>query len=75
MTDIQTEDNRQYDAHNRTHVKQTNELHSTNFEILTFIALRVGSRFLIKYHNFTYVSSEMYLLTKCGKSGIKAVYN
>ena len=33
MTDIQTEDNRHYDAHNRTHVKQTNELHSTNFVI------------------------------------------
>ena len=28
-----------------------------------------------KYHNFTYVSSKMYLMTKCGKSGIKVVYN
>ena len=26
-------------------------------------------------HNFTYVPSEMYLMTKCGKSGIKIVYN
>ena len=26
-------------------------------------------------HNFTYVPSEMYLLTKCGKSGNKIVYN
>ena len=26
-----------------------------------------------KYHNFTYVSSEMYLMTKSGKSGIKIV--
>ena len=28
-----------------------------------------------KYHHFTYVSSGMYLMTKCGTSGIKAVYN
>ena len=28
-----------------------------------------------KYHNFTYVSSGMYLMTTCGKSGIQAVYN
>ena len=28
-----------------------------------------------KYHNFTYVSFKMYLMTKCGKSGIKVVYN
>ena len=26
-------------------------------------------------HNFTNVPSEMYLLTKCGKNGIKTVYN
>ena len=26
-------------------------------------------------HNFTYVPSEMYLMKKCGKSGIKIVYN
>ena len=26
-------------------------------------------------HNFKYVSSDMYLMTKCGKSGIKIVYN
>ena len=28
-----------------------------------------------KYHYFIYVSSRMYLMTICGKSGIKAVYN
>ena len=28
-----------------------------------------------KYHNFTYVSSKIYLMTKCVKSGIKVVYN
>ena len=26
-------------------------------------------------HSYNYVSSEMYLMTKCGKSGIKIVYN
>ena len=26
-------------------------------------------------YNFTYILSEIYLMTKCGKSGIKAVYN
>ena len=35
----------------------------------------MGSRVLKKYHNFTYVSSGMYLRTKCGKSDIKADYN
>ena len=34
-----------------------------------------GLTFSEKYHNFTYVSSEMYLMTKCDKSGIKVVYN
>ena len=34
-----------------------------------------GLTFSEKNHNFTYVSSEKYLLTKCGKSGIKVVYN
>ena len=34
-----------------------------------------GLTFSDKYHNFTYVLSEMYLRTKCGKSGNKAVYN
>ena len=34
-----------------------------------------GLTFSEKYHNLTYVSSQMYLLTKCGKSGIKVVYN
>ena len=28
-----------------------------------------------KYHNFTYASSYMYLMIKCGKGGIKAIYN
>ena len=32
-----------------------------------------GLTFSEKYHTFTYVSSEMYLMTKCGKSGIKTV--
>ena len=27
-----------------------------------------------KYHNFTYVSAKMYLMTKCGKSGITFIY-
>ena len=34
-----------------------------------------GLMFSGKYHSFTYVSSEMYFMTKCGKSGIKVVYN
>ena len=34
-----------------------------------------GSTFSEKKLNFRYVSSAVYLLTKCGKSGIKAVYN
>ena len=34
-----------------------------------------GLTFSEKYHNFTYVSSEMYLMTKCDKSGNKNVYN
>ena len=34
-----------------------------------------GLTFSEKYHNLTYVSSQMYLLTKCGKSDIKVVYN
>ena len=33
-----------------------------------------GLTFSEKYHKFTHVSSEMYLMTKCGKSGIKVVY-
>ena len=28
-----------------------------------------------KYHNFTYVSFEMYLMTKSGKGDVKVVYN
>ena len=34
-----------------------------------------GLTFSGKYHSFTYVSSEMYFMTKSGKSGIKVVYN
>ena len=34
-----------------------------------------GLTFSEKYHNFTYVSSEMYLMTKYGKSGIKVAHN
>ena len=33
-----------------------------------------GLTFSEKYHKFTYVSSEMYLMTKCGKSDNKVVY-
>ena len=31
--------------------------------------------FSVKNFNFTYASSYMYLMIKCGKSGIKAIYN
>ena len=34
-----------------------------------------GCTFSEKKLNFRYVSSGVYLMTKCGKSGIKAVYN
>ena len=34
-----------------------------------------GLTFSEKYHNFTYVSSKMYLMTKWVESGIKVVYN
>ena len=34
-----------------------------------------GLMFSENDHNFTYAPSEMYLMTKCGKSGIKIVYN
>ena len=33
-----------------------------------------GSMFSEKNLNFRYVSSAVYLMTKCGNSGIKAVY-
>ena len=45
------------------------------FLLLTFSALRVGVRLLEKNLNFRYVSSALYLMTKCGKSGNKAVDN
>ena len=44
-------------------------------EILTFSALGVGSCFFLKYHNFPYVSSGMYLMTICGKNCNKTVYS
>ena len=80
MTDIQNEDNIHYHAYNHTHAEQTKELNCTKFaifllEIMTFSDLRVGSCFLKKYHYFIYVSSGMYSMTICDKSGIKAVYN
>ena len=78
MTDIQNEDNRHQHAHKHTHTEQTKEIHSTKFgiflfEILTFSALGVGSYFLKKYHNFTYVSSGMLLMTIYGKNCNKTV--
>ena len=45
------------------------------FLILTFSALRVGLRFSGENLNFRYVSSGVYSMIKCGKSGNKAVYN
>ena len=42
--------------------------------MLTFSALRVGVRFLKKNLNFGYVSSGLYSMTKCGKSGNEAIY-
>ena len=79
MTDIQNEDNRHWHSHKHTHAEQKKDLHSTKFviflfEILTFSALGVGSYFF-KYHNFTYVSSGMYLMIICGNNGNEAVYS
>ena len=71
MTDIQNKDNRHYHAHKHTHTEQT-ALHSTKFVIFSignidFQRSRDGFIFFEKYHNFTYVSSGMYLMTICGK--------
>ena len=45
------------------------------FRNIDFQRSEGGLTFSEKYHNFTFVLSGMYLMTKCGKSGIKAVYN
>ena len=43
---------------------------------MTFSALdKGGLMFSEKYYIFTYVLSEMYLMTNCGKTSIKVVYN
>ena len=42
---------------------------------IDFQRFKGGLTFSEKYHSFTYVSSEMYLMTKCGKSGINVVHN
>ena len=42
---------------------------------IDFQCSKGGLTFSGKYHDFTYVLSEMYLMTKCGKNGIKVVYN
>ena len=43
-------------------------------ENINFQRSKGGFMFFEKYHNFTYVSSGMYLMTKWGKSGIKAIF-
>ena len=80
MTDIQNEDNIHQHSQNHTQAEQTKELHSTKFMIffianIDFQRFKGGFTFSDNYHKFTYVSSGMYLMTKCGESGIKAVYN
>ena len=45
------------------------------FVNIDFQRFRVGLRFLKKNLNFRYVSSGVYSMTKCGKSGNKVVYN
>ena len=80
MTFIPNEDNRHWSSHNHTHTEETKELHSTIFLIffivnICFQPFKGRFKSSEKYQNFTYVSSGMYLLTKYGKSGIKAVYN
>ena len=54
-------------------------VHTTNCVYLFFklilSAVRVGVRFSEKTLSFRYVSSGVYSMTKCGKSGNKAVYN
>ena len=78
MTDIQNEDNRNLHAHKHTHTEQTKELHSTKFVIflignIDFQRSMGGFICFEKYHNFTYVSSGMYLMTICGKNCKKTV--
>ena len=43
--------------------------------IIDFQRSKGESTFSEKNLNFSYVSSGVYLITKCGKSGIKAVHN
>ena len=45
------------------------------FSNIDFQRAKGGLMFSENDHNFTYAPSEMYLMTKCGKSGIKIVYN
>ena len=73
MTDIQNEDNTHYHVHNHTHAEQTKELQCTKFVIFfirnyDFQRSRGGFICFEKYHNFTYVSSGMFLMTICGKN-------
>ena len=42
---------------------------------IDFQRSKVGLTFSEKYYNFTYVPSEMYLMTIYDKSGIKVAYN
>ena len=53
--------------------------HATNcvylFFYIDFQRSKGGSTFSEKNLNFRYVSSRVYLMTKCGKSGNKAVYD
>ena len=54
-------------------------VHATNclylFFIIDFQRSKGGSKFNEKNLNFRYVPSGVYSMTKCGKSGNKAVYN
>ena len=54
-------------------------MHTTNcvysFFNIDFQRSKSGSTFSEKKLNFSYVTSLVYSMTKCGKSGIKAVYN
>ena len=45
------------------------------FTNIDFQCSKVGSMFSKKSQNFRYVSSGVYPMTECGKSGIKIVYN
>ena len=45
------------------------------FAKIFFQRSKAGSIFSEENQNFRYISSRVYLMIKCGKSGIKAVYN